>query len=260
MPKEKIHYIYKIYFLCGQPEGRYYLGKRTYSGKDINKDREKVIIGDLWKTDPLCMNQKHGGDGGAIEGHAVSDEFRKKVSMRMKGNKHNVGRKHTPEAKEKDRIAHLGNKYGLGHKMTDENKQRLIESNEIKVYQYDLNGVLINEFDSVKEASNKTGVCRTKISSCCSGSRLTSGGFIWKNQKIEISTSELEQIKSNTKFKSKDKRAVYKIDKITGEKTRYVSVREAARQNNIQNSSIYAVCSGKRCTAGGYEWKFAKED
>jgi hypothetical protein len=29
MPKEKIHFIYKIYFLCGEPEGRYYIGKHT---------------------------------------------------------------------------------------------------------------------------------------------------------------------------------------------------------------------------------------
>lgn len=95
-----IHYIYRIDFLCGKP-GRYYLGKRTfrwknaendsYAGsgdfckeyyeeygkiKDVtykktiieinddfekNRQREEVVIGDLWKTDPLCMNRCPGG-------------------------------------------------------------------------------------------------------------------------------------------------------------------------------------------------------
>ena len=250
----KIHYIYKIYFLCGFPTGRYYLGKRTYNGIDIskdkyhgsgnfckeyfnkygavpgktylkeiieinpsyavNKDREVIVIGDLWKTDPLCMNQRGGGDGGMIPGHTISE----------------AGKKH------------------------------LSEINCEEVYQFDLNGKFIKKYNSFNSASKETNVCRSKISLCCAGKRLTAGGYIWRKQNVEISTEELNKIKANTKFKSKDKRAVYKINKITGEKTRYESVREAARQNNIQNSSIYAVCSGKRSTAGGYEWKFTEEN
>lgn len=33
-----LHYIYKIIFLQGSPEGRYYLGKRSFGGDDIAKD------------------------------------------------------------------------------------------------------------------------------------------------------------------------------------------------------------------------------
>ena len=251
--KEQIHYIYKIHFLCGFPTGRYYLGKRTYNGVDIsndkyngsgnfckeyfekygafngktylkeileinpsyeiNKEREVIIVGDLWKTDPLCMNQRGGGDGGLIPGHTVSEE----------------GKKH------------------------------LSELNSEEVYQYDLNGNLIKKYDSIIEASKETGACRTKISSCCNGDRLTAGGYIWRKQNVEISEEDLNQIKDNTKFKSKDKRAVYRIDKITNEKVKYESVRDAARKNNIHNSSIHEVCSGKRHTAGGYEWKFVED-
>lgn len=95
-----IHYIYRIDFLCGEP-GRYYIGKRTFRWKNVENDsyagsgnfcknyykkygkikdktykktiieinesltlnelREIKIIGDLWKTDPLCMNLCPGG-------------------------------------------------------------------------------------------------------------------------------------------------------------------------------------------------------
>lgn len=36
---QKFYYIYKIHFLCGFPSGRYYIGKRTYQGVEISRDR-----------------------------------------------------------------------------------------------------------------------------------------------------------------------------------------------------------------------------
>ena len=38
----------------------------------------------------------------------------------------------------------------------------------------------------------------------------------------------------------------------------YPSTREADRQNNLANGATSAVCLGKRMTAGGYRWAFAK--
>lgn len=248
--KNQIHYIYKIIFLCGYPCGRYYLGKRTYNGDDLTKDsyhgsgnfckayfkkygikegityikqilevnpsyeinklREKIIIGDLWKTDLLCMNQKPGGDGGAIEGHII----------------------------------------------TKENIEKLKAANSVEVIQYDLNGKLLNIFNSIKEASESTGICAAKIASCANKSRFTCGNYIWRHLSDPLTKEELNKILKFRKIKTKSKRPVYRIDPITKQKTWYESVRAAARANNIQNSSIHATCSGKRCTAGGFEWKF----
>lgn len=55
------------------------------------------------------------------------------------------------------------------------NKNKTISK---EVYQYDLNGKLINKFKSTLEASRITGV--HNISSCCLGKLKTSGGYIWK--------------------------------------------------------------------------------
>ena len=49
------------------------------------------------------------------------------------------------------------------------------------VAQYSLSGELICIFSSIKEASLKTNVYRNNISRCCSGTRKTAGGFIWKH-------------------------------------------------------------------------------
>lgn len=244
--KERVYYIYKIHFLCGFPTGRYYLGKHhgyiddSYAGSgefgrryykkygkvkgvtyikeileinpdvEINRVREIEIIGDLWKTDPLCMNLRPGGDG--------RDE------------------------------------------LSESNKKRLAEAKYRSVKQYNLSGLLINEFYSIKEASKNTGINHSKISSCCTKNRYTAGGFIWRYDDDYLTKEELIIINQKTKIKSAGKRPVYRIDIVTGEKVWYESIREAARQINGHNSSICEVCSGKRKTADGYKWKFAEED
>lgn len=246
------HYIYKIIFLCGEPVNRYYIGKRTYCGDDItkdkycgsgnfcktyfkkygvvynktylkeileinqsyeiNKERERIIIGDKWNTDSLCMNIRAGGDGGFIPGHKIS----------VNGIKN------------------------------------LIAVNSKPVYQFDLNGKYIQMYPSAKEAGVKTNICRSKISSCCSGKRLTAGGYIWKlNNNIE--QTELDFIKKHNKTRISQKRKIIQINIETGQEIIYNSIREASRLTKIHNGSISEVCSGKRNTAGGYKWKYVEE-
>ena len=48
------------------------------------------------------------------------------------------------------------------------------------VIQLDIEGVIINEYKSIKEASFITGIKSDSISSCCNRRRKTSGGFKWK--------------------------------------------------------------------------------
>lgn len=48
------------------------------------------------------------------------------------------------------------------------------------VSQYDLQGNLINTFESMIDASRKTGVERTSIYRCCNGKSKTGSGYIWK--------------------------------------------------------------------------------
>ena len=48
------------------------------------------------------------------------------------------------------------------------------------ILQYDLNGNLLNEYVSQKEAERLTGVRQTYISYNCIGTQKTAGGFVWK--------------------------------------------------------------------------------
>lgn len=49
-----------------------------------------------------------------------------------------------------------------------------------KVHQCDLDGNIINTFDSVKEASERTNVARCSISNVIHGRRNKAGGYVWR--------------------------------------------------------------------------------
>lgn len=48
------------------------------------------------------------------------------------------------------------------------------------VRQYDLHGVMLNEYESITLAYEKTQIHQSSISACCSGKRHTAGGFKWE--------------------------------------------------------------------------------
>lgn len=48
------------------------------------------------------------------------------------------------------------------------------------VLQYDLQGNLINRYDTLREATQMTGVLENKISMVCNHHSKTAGGYVWK--------------------------------------------------------------------------------
>jgi hypothetical protein len=48
--------------------------------------------------------------------------------------------------------------------------------------QYSLSGILVAEYDSIDEASKKTGISADCISQACRGASKTSGGYMWKRK------------------------------------------------------------------------------
>jgi hypothetical protein len=53
----------------------------------------------------------------------------------------------------------------------------------VKIYQYNNKGILIAEFNSIKEASLSTGCLDSKIVSVAKGKRKQTLGFIWSYNK-----------------------------------------------------------------------------
>lgn len=72
--------------------------------------------------------------------------------------------------------------YFYGKKLNDGKEKQ--ERYGIKILQYDLDGNLIEEFKSIREASEKTGIDRKAISNCSKGVKHynTAGGFKFKRK------------------------------------------------------------------------------
>lgn len=72
------------------------------------------------------------------------------------------------------------NKYVNGITFSYDKNHKVEPFTQTKILQYTLDGKLIKEYDSVKEASKETGAKEGSISSCISGRYKTSVGYIWK--------------------------------------------------------------------------------
>lgn len=262
MPKEnkkQVHYIYKIIFLCGKP-GRYYLGKHSgqlddcYAGsgsfckayykkygkklgktyikeileinpnKKVNALREKEIIGDLYKSDPLCMNFIKGGNNPG--NYSIS--AREKISKALKGNKN-----------------------GNGHFTSESLKEKMRKNTGKKVIQYDLDGNKINEFDSIHVAAESVNGTVMGVSSACNRKIKTYLRYIWR-----FANDLLEE---NNNISCRHEKRVIQLDLNGNYISEYHSVKEAYYGTGISRSAISLVACGKRKTAGGYKWMY-KED
>lgn len=231
-----IHYIYKICFLCEEP-GNYYIGKRSYRGSDItkdkycgsgkycefyfkkhgiklgetytkeiieininkktNSDRERYWVNDLWNTDPLCKNLIPGGDW------SKNDTFKKAV------------------------------------------------------IQYDLFGNEVARYDSQTEAMIAIDAKSSSgISKCCINRSINKEvkGYIWRfsddpleeweKEKIFIKHMPIQQFSKQGEF--------IKI---------FENVSAASKESGVDKKSILDCCKrkSKRNSGGGFIWRYMKD-
>lgn len=115
------------------------------------------------------VNLTNGGDG--IDGYNHTKETKEKISFHSKTRKRKSGyklnltlkgkeskinymvnREVSIETKEKMSKNLEGNKRSLGHKVSDENKNKIKKRLEKRVYQFSIEGKLLNYFSSLSEA------------------------------------------------------------------------------------------------------------
>lgn len=122
-------------------------------------------------------------------------------------------------------------------------------SSKRKVVQCDLDGNFISRFDSVQEASNKTGANRTTISGVLSQNYKSANGFIFVYE-------EDFPIKDLSIYQKKKKgRKVAQIDIESGEIINvYERVADAGRSLGVNYKAIHKVVDMPDRTAFGYKW------
>ena len=163
------------------------------------KDAKNIEISLIkqYKALGLSYNITDGGDGGRglhNKRKKMSDETKLKMSKSRKGllagNKNPMyGRYETAPA------------YGRFGKEHPASK---------KVYQYDLLGNFIKEWDCLSEVQRHLNILVTHITACCNGRQKTAGGYIWKRQfderiKLDRERLEFDKDKAKTDAKLKEK-------------------------------------------------------
>ena len=131
------------------------------------------------------------------------------------------------------------------------------------VLQYSLKCELIQQYDSMSEASAKTGVRANYIAACCSGNKplISAGGYIWRKTDNPLSDDEI--VKYINRYSHGVSNNGVKVSRYSLDK-QYIdsfdSMAEASRATNSNIGSISAVCLNKNKTAGGYIWRYYEDD
>ena len=137
--------------------------------------------------------------------------------------------------------------------------EKYVNPSSKKVYQYNLEGEYIQEYDSLIDAAKDLSLSSANLTTCCQGKQKTVGGFQWSYEKKDFLKPMINERDQNH-YWSSNKKDINQFSKNGDFIASFSSALEAARANNIKGSShITECCNGKRKTCGGYIWRY-KED
>jgi hypothetical protein len=129
------------------------------------------------------------------------------------------------------------------------------EHNFQKVWQYDDSGNKLYEYDSIKEASNATGIDSRRISDCANGVKKKAGKFIFIKPNEDLNL-EYRVSSRNPSFGNLGKGKA--INQYTMEGVfikKWSSANVAAKALCLSRSNIRNVCRGLKNSIGGFKWE-----
>lgn len=108
---------------------------------------------------------------------------------------------------------------------------------------------ILDRYDSIQEASRQNNTSAGNITMACKGQRPRASGYYWCYAD-EYRTWQPNDLRLK-------KVPVVKIDKETNEQLHeYISITEAAEQNDVLIPNIWRCCNNKAITTGGYKWAY----
>ena len=137
--------------------------------------------------------------------------------------------------------------YNTKGKKEDSKKEKTV------IYQYNLKGEFVNEFENIKMACDS--IKSKGVGKVINGLQNTAGGFYWKRviagypkTSIKIEQNQVEGMNiPKSVVQMNDKGDIIMIFK---------SIKEASKAVGVGEKSIRFAASGKQKHAGGYCWKF----
>jgi group I intron endonuclease len=193
--------------------------------KDVLDKREKYWI-DFFDG-KNCQNNFNEKDGGKTH-FELSDEAKKKCGFC------NLGKHRSPK-----------NEFKKGGHPGKEFQKGLVPYNRKMVYQYDLEGKFINNYNSLKEAAQKNKISSSLLSLCCNKKIKTAKGYQWRF-KDENPANKIVKINCV---------AVYQYDLDGNFIQKFNNIKSAADYIGVKPSVISQCLSGKSHSSKGYQWK-----
>lgn len=146
--------------------------------------------------------------------------------------------------------------HNTGKHPSTETVQKMIKNSATRkdVVQFDLNGNIIAEFLSAKEAARQTGVADSNINQCCKNMSITAGGYKWKYKQDVIAVGELCFKEDNSK------KPVLQFNKDGEFIAEYESGRCAERELGLNHGVVMKCCNGTTRSGGGYVWRYKNDD
>lgn len=154
-------------------------GNSGYQSLDTKIKKSKSMLGKLLNK-PNIGVKKSWANTNRIGGHTgclLSNDSRNKISQSKQNHP-----MYNDEWRNKISISLKDRKITWGHKISNSNKgvSRNKGTNTKSILQFDLNGVLINTFNSITEASKNTGISFNIISNNLLGYSKTGKKYVWK--------------------------------------------------------------------------------
>ena len=169
----------------------------------------------------------------------ISDDTKAILSQRAKEKFENE------EEREKLRIS---NKRYEDSKSEEQKLKDILIQNCKSVYQYDIKMNLISKYPSINNAAKINKLAGANITKCCQKKVVLVGGFVWR---FEDDLTPPKYKKGANKFEP-----VLQYDLCGNYIKEFNNVKSASKELNILSQSIFACCSGKYKSAGGFVWKY----
>lgn len=162
--KQPIGYTFKKHYIWKHEKG---------TPVDIDTIKEKI-------QEALRLRKQKQSEAGKLNGHLGSEKLRSTLKLmtpeerkaKYGHGEKRIGKHHSEETKRKMSEKAKGRDMHLAIEAAAKKRNK-------KIIQI-LNGMEINTFDSIKEASRILRINSTNISECARGRRKTAGGYSWK--------------------------------------------------------------------------------
>lgn len=135
----------------------------------------------------------------------------------------------------------IGGQEKDGYKHNYESIQKQIDKQNIPVQKL-VDGKVIKEYSSIKEAANIEKYSNGFIINCCKGRTKPKDGTDFRYENIEL-RGKYTDIKKNFKHKKQNKE-IYYFDKKYNPLGKFESIREAHRETKLPRSYISKCCRG----------------